>query len=192
MKTPNFPPRPTQLLHLLLSGKISPGDTVIDATAGNGHDTLFLAKAVGETGKVIAIDIQQQAITATHTRLQAAHLTARTTLHLTSHTHIRKLASTSPTPPTAILFNLGFLPGADHTIITHTPDTLTAITSSLEILAPSGILAITCYPGHPGGSEEATAISHLISSRTDLTTAKYHLIGTRSPAPFLLLSYKHP
>ncbi|MGJ8643908.1 MAG: class I SAM-dependent methyltransferase [Luteolibacter sp.] len=189
MKTESYPPRPTHLLHLLLKEKISPGDTVIDATAGNGHDTLFLAEAVEETGRVIAIDIQEQAINSTRTRLEAADLASRATFHQTSHTEISKIAS--GVTPTAILFNLGYLPGGDRSVITHTTDSLTAITASVEILAPKGLLAVMCYPGHSGGDEEAAAVYDFISSRSDLRTARYGLIGTRDPAPFLLLSEKH-
>lgn len=161
---------------------------MIDATAGNGHDTLFLAEAVGETGRVIAIDIQEQAITSTRTRLETAGLASRATFHQASHTEIREIAS--GTTPTAILFNLGYLPGGDRSVITRTADSISAISSSIEILASNGILAVICYPGHSGGDEEASAVSDFISSRSDLRTARYGLIGTRDPAPFLLLSQK--
>lgn len=188
MKIESYPPRPTHLLHLLLKEKISPGDTVIDATAGNGHDTLFLADAVGETGIVIAIDIQQQAIDSARTRLEAASLAGRANFHRASHTQIREIAS--GITPTAILFNLGYLPGGDHSIITRTADSVSAIAASIEILAQGGILAVICYPGHSGGDEEASSVSSFISSQSELLTARYGLIGTHDPAPFLLLSQK--
>lgn len=190
MKVKSFPPHPTDLLHHLLRDRISPSDTVIDATAGNGHDTLFLAQAVGETGRVIAIDIQEQAITSTRSRLNAAGLTARVTLHLRSHTEIREIAS--GITPAAILFNLGYLPGGDRSVTTRSTDSLAAIAASVEMLAPRGILAITCYTGHPSGEDEASAVSDFIASHNDLRTARYGLIGTRNPAPFLLLSEKRP
>ena len=186
----DFPPHTTDLLHQLLRDRISEGDTVIDATAGNGNDTLFLAEAVGETGKVIAIDIQQQAIASTRTALESAGLVDRVSLHLASHTQIREIAS--GTTPTAILFNLGYLPGADRAITTHTADSLSAIATSVEMLPPKGILAITCYTGHHSGEDEATAISDYIIAHEGLRNARYGLIGTRNPAPFLLLSEKRP
>ncbi|MDP4624305.1 MAG: methyltransferase domain-containing protein [Akkermansiaceae bacterium] len=186
----DFPPHPTDLLHHLLRDRISHGDTVIDATAGNGHDTLFLAGAVGETGRVIAIDIQEQAITSTRSRLDAAGLTARATLHHASHTQIREIAS--GTTPTVILFNLGYLPGADRSITTCTADSLSAIATSVKILPPRGILAITCYTGHASGEDESTAVTEFITAHNDLRNARYGLIGTRNPAPFLLLCEKRP
>ncbi|MEP2777394.1 MAG: class I SAM-dependent methyltransferase [Luteolibacter sp.] len=187
---PDFPPHPTELLHLLLREKISPGDTVIDATAGNGHDTIFLAKLVGETGTVIAIDIQEKAIAATRSRLETTGLSSRVSLHCTTHTAIAEIAS--GTTPSAIIFNLGYLPGGDRSITTSTTESLTAITAAADMLGPRGALAITCYPGHPGGKDEASAVAEFIVSRNDLRNARYGLIGTLSSAPFLLLSEKRP
>ena len=52
----------TELTHLLISHIIKEGSRVVDATAGNGHDTFFLSNLVGETGKVFSYDIQEVAI----------------------------------------------------------------------------------------------------------------------------------
>ncbi|MBC7979340.1 MAG: methyltransferase domain-containing protein [Armatimonadetes bacterium] len=183
-----FPPRPTHLLHLLLKQKISPGDLVIDATAGNGHDTVFLAETVGPTGRVIAIDIQQQAIDSTRLRLQQENLLDRTSLFQISHTQIARLAQ--PHTASAILFNLGYLPGTDHRIITSTGDTLIALRAASEILQPGGILAVVCYPGHEGGDVEADATLGFFENLSNHHTARYGMIGTRTPSPFLLFSMK--
>jgi len=183
-----FPPRPTELLHLLLKGEIAAGDFAIDATAGNGHDTVFLAKAVGKTGKVLAIDIQQLAIHSTAARLESEGLRERVTLQQGCHADLTKMAGAQS--PRAIVFNLGYLPGGDHGLITRTDKTLKALAVASEILIPGGVLAVVCYPGHDGGDEEAEAVESFITSFASHQTARYGMLATEKPAPFLLLSRK--
>ncbi len=183
-----FPPRPTELLHLLLKAEITAGDFVVDATAGNGHDTVFLAKAVGETGKVLAIDIQAQAIESTAARLESEGLRDQVNLHHGCHADLAKM--TGAQNPRAIVFNLGYLPGGDHGLITRTDKTLKALSAALEILVPGGVLAVVCYPGHDGGDEEAAAVELFITSLSANRTARYGMLSTEKPAPFLLLSRK--
>ncbi len=183
-----FPPRPTELLHLLLKSKIAAGDFVIDATAGNGHDTVFLAKAVGESGKVLAIDIQEQAIESTATRLESEGLRDRVKLELGCHADLAEMAGGKR--PSAIIFNLGYLPGGDHGLITRTENTLQALSTAWEILISGGVLAVVCYPGHDGGDEEAAAVEDFITSLSAHRTARYGMLSTAKPSPFLLLSRK--
>jgi 16S rRNA C1402 N4-methylase RsmH len=183
-----FPPRPTELLHLLLKSEIAAGDFVIDATAGNGHDTAFLAKVAGETGKVLAIDVQAQAIESTAARLESEGLRDRVKLHHGCHTNLADFAGGKS--PTAIIFNLGYLPGGDHGVITRTENTLQALEAASEILRPAGILAVICYPGHDGGGEEAAAVEDFIASLATHRTARYGMLAAEKPAPFLLLSRK--
>lgn len=183
-----FPPHPTELLHLLLQDEIAAGDFAIDATAGNGHDSVFLAKAVGETGKVLAIDIQPQAIESTADRLKSEGLRDRVTLHLGSHADLALLAGGES--PSVILFNLGYLPGGDHGVITRTECTLKALAAAAEILRPGGALAVICYTGHDGGGEEAAAAEGFITSLPGHRTARYGMIATEKSVPFLILSRK--
>lgn len=183
-----FPPRPTELLHSLLGECVAPGDLAIDATAGNGHDTVFLARTVGKAGRVIAIDIQEEAISATRARLEEAGLLGNVTLRLGSHADLAEIVGGDA--PSVIVFNLGYLPGGDHTLITKTGDTLAALRAAISILRPGGALAVICYPGHPGGDEEALAVEGFISSLPGLRTARYGRAGTEKPSPFLLVSRK--
>lgn len=183
-----LPLLPTELLHTLFRQHISPGDLVIDATAGNGYDTLFLAEAVGRSGKVIAIDIQEQAISATRKRLEDAGMSERITLHLGTHADLRDLVASGST--SAIIFNLGYLPGGDRSVITRAEETLPALDCAVEALRLGGVLAVICYPGHPGGDTEAIAVENFISSHPGLRTARYGLIANGKPAPFLLISCK--
>lgn len=181
-----FPPHPTDLLHTILRGEISNGDLVIDATAGNGHDTVFLARAVGPKGKVIAIDIQAQAILSTREKLEAEGLVHRVFLHQSSHTSIADLASNSSVK--AIVFNLGYLPGADRSIATNTGDTLEALALAVTLLIPGGILAAICYPGHSEGKREAASVESFFETLPNHRVARYSLVATRGPAPFLLIA----
>jgi tRNA A58 N-methylase Trm61 len=183
-----FPPRPTELLHLLLKNEIAAGDFAIDATAGNGHDTVFLAKAVGETGRVLAIDVQAEAIASTAAQLEKEGLRDRVALHRGCHTDLARIAGGER--PQAVVFNLGYLPGGDHGIITQTGDTLGALAAAAEILKPGGVIAIVCYPGHDGGDEEAAAVTGFIASLAAHRTARYGMVATEKPAPLLFLSRK--
>ena len=183
-----FPPRPIELLHILLGEVIRPGDTVIDATAGNGYDTVFLAKAVGPDGRVIAIDIQKEAIRSTADRLRNQELHDRVELHQISHVALRKIASDESV--SAIVFNLGYLPGADHAVITESETTLEALTISISLLKVGGAVAVICYPGHVGGDSEATAVEAFFTKLVNFKTAKYAMVPTKKDSPFLLVASK--
>ena len=181
-----FPPHPTELLHTILRGEIDEGDLAIDATAGNGHDTLFLAKVVGSTGKVIAFDIQAAAIEATRNRLDSEGVLDRVSLLQKSHIELSKHAA--PGTVKVIVFNLGYLPGADRNLATTTRESLKALAAGSELLKPGGILAVVCYPGHPEGAEESEAVEAFFHSLPNHRVARYSLVATRSAAPFLLLA----
>ncbi|MDR2513049.1 MAG: methyltransferase domain-containing protein [Puniceicoccales bacterium] len=149
----------TQTAHTTARTILHEGDLAIDATAGNGHDTTFLANAVGQTGHVYAFDIQPAALAATRQRLENSNLAARTTLVLASH---EQMPSHLPPPwkgnIATIFFNLGYLPGSDRLLITTASTTLPALTAATTLLKIGGLLSILVYPHHPGGKEEATAV----------------------------------
>lgn len=176
--------RPTQLCHDFLARHVRPGDAVVDATAGNGHDTVFLARLAGETGKVYAFDIQPQAIAATRARLAAEGLENRVVLLQASHATLAAYVSSA----TAVVFNLGYLPSADHAVITTPAETLAALDAAAGVLDGGGLLLTVCYPGHEGGGDEAAAVEGWFSrkAQTGWRVARYGMIGTRRPAPFLL------
>lgn len=135
----------------ILRKAVRGGDTVVDATMGNGHDTLFLCSLVGETGKVYAFDIQQEAVDAAAKRLREAGVENRAELFRLGHEHI---AEKVPGPVQAVVFNLGWLPGGDHSVTTRTETTMTAAGQALELLAPGGVLVMCVYPGHAEGARE--------------------------------------
>ncbi len=137
----------------ILRGVIQEGDCVIDATVGGGYDTLFLAHCVGESGSVIGFDIQEQALTLTSEALTAAGVDARVTLHHSSHEHIAEHIPAG-LAPRVVMFNLGYLPGGDHAVVTQPDSTLRAVKAALELIRIGGIVSIMTYPAHEGGEAE--------------------------------------
>jgi tRNA A58 N-methylase Trm61 len=166
------------------------GDLAIDATAGNGHDTAFLAQCVGTSGRVIAFDIQAEAIRMAHTHVAGCGFADRVEFHQESHTRIG--AHASPGTVAAVMFNLGYLPGGDHAIATDVSETLHAINQAVEVLKPGGLISIVCYPGHEAGINEAAAVEDKLASLTQegWRVAAYKMHGTLRPAPILLLACK--
>ena len=134
---------------------LRPGDLAVDATMGNGHDTERLAELVGPEGRVIAFDIQAQAVESTRARLEAAGLLDRVTLVQDSHAN---MAAHVSQPPRLIAFNLGFLPGGDKQVTTLLDSTLTAVRAAMALLQPGGMLLVCCYPGHAEGQRELDAL----------------------------------
>lgn len=148
-----------QQVHAALAGVVREGDAVIDATVGNGHDALFLAERVGESGTVYGFDIQQQALDAAYARLQQEGLERRASLYHAGHEVMAMVL-----PPTlagrirAVVFNLGYLPGGDKARTTGVHTTLAALEQARELLMPGGAISVLAYTGHPGGREEAEAV----------------------------------
>ena len=131
------------------------GDTVVDATMGNGKDTLFLCGLVGESGHVYAFDVQAEAVARTRERVAEAGYASRTTLLLAGH---ETMAEHVAGPVQAVMFNLGWLPGAEHIVTTRTDTTLAAVQAATALIAPGGIVTVCIYPGHEEGQRELAAL----------------------------------
>ncbi|WP_153722958.1 class I SAM-dependent methyltransferase [Sporosarcina cascadiensis] len=172
----------------LISERVQSGETVVDATAGNGNDTLFLAELVGENGRVIAFDIQQKALDATKQHL--GELAGRTRLILDSHANVREYVDGEIG---GAMFNLGYLPySEDESIITTPSSTIAALDALLGLLKKSGIITITVYDGHDGGSEERDALLAYIRTlhQGDVHAIRYELLNQRRNPPFLIAMEK--
>ena len=154
----------------VLSRVLSEGDSAVDATMGNGHDTEALCRLVGPSGRVYAFDIQPQAVEKTRLRLLETGLADRATLFCLGHEH---LAEAIPGPVRAVMFNLGWLPGGDHGITTLLPTTLSAVEQALSLLLPGGVLVLCAYPGHPEGAREKES---LISFFSSLPPQRYNVL----------------
>ncbi len=146
---------------LLQSDRLRQGDIVLDATAGNGHDTLFLARHVGPSGHTYGMDVQEAAVQETRKRLLEAGVSEENfTLAQAGHETMRQIIQDDHQGKLAgVMFNLGYLPGSDKTVITRTETTLAAVTEALAMLRPGGLLTIAIYPGHSGGADELAALS---------------------------------
>ena len=129
----------TELVHSIINGRIGAGAFCIDATAGRGRDTAYLCELVGPCGRVIAFDIQQEAVDSTNALLAARGLRAE--VHLDSHSNIANYAE--PETVDCIVFNLGWLPGGDHRIFTHADTSFAAISAGLELLKKGGLMCVT-------------------------------------------------
>ena len=143
--------------HAMITDVATEGAVVVDATLGNGYDTLFLAKCVGREGVVVGFDVQQLAIDATRKRLLDGSVeSSRFHLYLDSHDQMSKRVTQGSAA--AIMFNLGYLPGADKSLITESETTLKALAQAVTCLRSGGVLSVMCYPGHEGGDTEAQKV----------------------------------
>jgi tRNA A58 N-methylase Trm61 len=186
----DFPPRPTRLAQQMLGGWLCEGDVAIDATAGNGHDAQFLAGCVGATGRVLAFDVQEAAMRSTSDRLREAGLDERLEFHLASHARMAEFAEAGSVA--AVMFNLGYLPGEDHALATEAAETMRALDAAAVVLKSGAVLSVVCYPGHPQGVEEAASVEGWMNGRAadGWRVAKYSMVGTKAPAPFLMIARK--
>ena len=144
-----------QLCHDFLQMRLMPGGLYLDATCGNGHDTLFLCRLAGDTGRVLGLDIQPQAVANTNKRLQDAGFGAvgRAVLH--DHADLGALVQ--PGTADCVLFNFGWLPGAEHAVHSTAEGSLPALRSALTALKPGGVLAAVLYSGKIIGDGEKQA-----------------------------------
>jgi tRNA1(Val) A37 N6-methylase TrmN6 len=149
----------TQQAHSWLQNYLRNGDIVIDATAGNGFDTLFLAQHIGSEGLVYSFDIQKEALNNTQQRLIDAGLINRIQLIHANHANLNQYISANHYQKIrAMMFNLGYLPKGNKQIITLTNSTITALNHSLEWLAHKSYLTLIAYPAHENGNLETEAV----------------------------------
>jgi predicted methyltransferase len=164
---PVSPIRVTAQAQALALATLRLGDIALDGTAGKGRDTAWLATAVGPTGHVHAFDIQAEALAATRTLLAGAGLTERVTLHHRSHAEIAAALPAGHQGKVGVaIFNLGYLPGGSHGIITQPDSTALALRAAHAVLRPGGRLICVAYTGHPGGEEESAAVLAFASERS--------------------------
>jgi predicted methyltransferase len=180
---------PVALSHLVMRHFVRPGDTAVDATCGNGQDTLLLAGLVGSNGTVWAFDIQREAIRATAERLDSCGMSEQVRLIHAGH---ETLAEQVPAPVAAVVFNLGYCPGGDRSIITRPETTVSALEQARKLLAPGGILAITVYPGHNGGENEARVIGEWAAKLSQKAFHSWRMgqVNAETNAPSFILIQK--
>ena len=148
------------LAHKFVSEHVKPGDFCIDATAGKGRDTAFLCDLVKETGKVLAFDIQPDAIRQTQALISEKGYDQMATAILDSHSNMEQYAE--PETVDCIMFNFGWLPGGDHDTFSTSKTSLIALEKALELLKPGGVMSLCLYYGKENGTEERDAILDLV------------------------------
>ena len=176
--------RPLEMAHDFLAQVITQKDIVVDATMGNGHDTFFLAKLAKQ---VYAFDIQKQALEKTSQRLQEAGLTNAELIlqgHETVDQFVREVK--------AAIFNLGYLPSADKSIITQPQTTIEALDKLCQMLVKGGRIAIMIYYGHEGGDIERDAVMDFVSQlpQQEYTATIYRTLNQINNPPFLVMIEK--
>lgn len=164
------------------------GDVVIDATAGNGHDSLFLAQQVLPGGNVSIFDVQSEAIESTRRRLEQSGYKDGVLYLKQSHAELSThIPASYHGQVKAIFFNFGYLPGGDKKITTRGDTSLLALEQSASLLQSGGWLSLLLYPGHEEGRLEAEAVEAwcIMQRETDLFSFEKHLASTEIPtAPF--------
>lgn len=173
-------------------------DTVIDATCGNGYDTAVLSEAVGERGMVLAFDIQQKAIDNTRELMDRDGRKNVVLLNESFENMGEVIGNFTGKRPSAVVFNLGFLPYSDREVTTTTRATMKGVAEALELVRPGGIVTVTMYPGHDEGRRERQA---LLEAARKLPADKYHVIHSvmlnggrksrKSPPEILFITKKY-
>lgn len=185
-------PALTRIAQQRLSECLQAGDLAVDATVGNGHDTLFLAERVGPHGHVWGFDVQAQALAGARAQLQARHLAERVSLLHAGHEHMgEQLPPRAHGQLAAVMFNLGYLPGGDKQLTTRPATTLRALAAGAANLRPDGLLSVIVYRGHAGGQAEADAVDAWLRERP---ATDWCVETIESPGPVLYLAHKtgHP
>lgn len=174
--------------HQLLKNTIKEGDVVVDATCGNGNDSLFLASLVGGDGHVYAFDIQEQAITTTTTLLKEHRHTNVSTIK-DSHSNVKQyLEADNVKEIGGAIFNLGYLPRSDKQIITKSSSTLPAMKQLLDYLQKGRLLILVVYHGHEGGNVEKEDILSFANQldQKQFGVLQYQFINQKNNPPFVI------
>ena len=179
----------TQWCARFITEQLQPGYICIDATMGNGNDTILLSSLCKETGHVYAFDIQEQALAHTRQRLLDADAPQNYTLLLESHTNMDHYVQ--PESVSCIVFNLGYLPGGDHTKATQASSSIEALTRSLSLLKKGGLISLCIYSGGDSGFEERDAVlswlKNLDSHKYLVIRSDYYNRPNNPPIPVLII-----
>ncbi len=172
--------------HFILE-HLAEGDVAVDFTMGNGNDTLFLSKAVGENGKVYAFDIQEDALASTREHLRENSAPENYTLICASHHRVEEFVSE---PIKAGVFNLGYLPRSGRKAVTTLCETtMPAVEAALRLLAPDGVLIVAIYPGHEEGAKEGDMLREYFKtlSRFRICASEFHILNSPTSPYFYLI-----
>lgn len=161
--------------HHILTSRLKPGMTVVDATVGNGNDSVFIKTLIGQSGLLKGFDLDHRAIDVTLKRLAEMGLNEGVTLYVDSHDRMKTYITD---PIDAVVFNLGYLPGLSKDYITQTDSTMDALNQALKLLKIGGFIVMVVYAGHPEGAEESR---HLMPFISELDQKQYQVFQLLYP-----------
>ena len=176
--------------HFILE-HLGEGEVAVDFTMGNGNDTLFLSKTVGESGRVYAFDIQEDALTSTRAHLEANGAPENYTLICASHHRVGEFVKE---PIKAGMFNLGYLPRSGRkTLYTMRETTMPAVEAAIDLLAPDGVLIVAIYPGHEEGALEGEMLREYFAglSKYRICASEFRILNSPT-SPYFFLVEKSP
>ncbi|MBP1763732.1 MAG: putative rRNA methylase [Firmicutes bacterium] len=178
-----------KMAHQMLAAPLSRAQCVVDATAGNGHDTLFLAQNTLAATTVFSFDIQQAALDKTKQKIAAHGFTSKVCCILDSHVEI---ISHLTREIDVAMFNLGYLPGGSKTITTQAKTTVSALQKLLPRLSLGGMVSVVAYPGYPSGEEESMALHHFLQSlsQQEYVASSYAMLNQVNQPPVLYMIEK--
>jgi tRNA1(Val) A37 N6-methylase TrmN6 len=170
------------------------GDIAIDATCGNGHDTLFVAERIltENAGILYTLDIQNQALKSAKALLSEHLLKFQLErVHFLNMSHETFPENITSSSVKLIVYNLGYLPGGDKSITTLGETTIKSIQKSMDLVSTKGAISITCYPGHPAGKIEEEQILEFAASLDYKTwNCCHHRFINREKSASLLILQK--
>lgn len=165
---------------------LKPGDRAIDATCGNGHDTLFLAQ-LGCLDRIYSLDIQEEALMNARQRVEAEAPDQIDTVTFLHQSHEKLPQDTIK----LIVYNLGFLPGGNKEVTTRLNSSLASVEQAVTLLSSGGVISITCYSGHPEGAKEEEALRERCKQLTPTSWSyTHHFWSNRNAAPSLITLQK--
>ncbi|MBQ9071193.1 MAG: methyltransferase domain-containing protein [Clostridia bacterium] len=176
--------------HFILE-HLSRGEVAVDFTMGNGNDTLFLSKTVGEEGRVYAFDIQEEALKSTESHLKENGAPENYTLICASHHRVKEFVKE---PIKAGMFNLGYLPRSGKKAVTTLRETtMPAVEAAIDLLLPDGVLIVAIYPGHEEGALEGEMLREYFStlSRFKICASEFRILNSPT-SPYFFLIEKSP
>lgn len=184
-------PRMVDLARAMVANVLSPGDHVVDATVGNGRDTLWLAQQVGPSGRVLGLDLQREALQRTQERLVASGIEDRVLLVRCGHERLDAILPEHGlmARPKVVMFNLGYLPGGDPSVVTRAETSLAAVRYALRRVVSGGLITVILYPGHREGHLESELILAWANELNENLASMIRcevVSKTRSPAPWFL------
>ena len=175
--------------HFILQ-HLGEGEVAVDFTMGNGNDTLFLSKTVGDAGRVYAFDIQEEALTSTRAHLEANGAPENYTLICASHHRVREFVKE---PIKAGMFNLGYLPRSGKKgVTTMRETTMPAVEAAIDMLLPDGVLIIALYPGHEEGELEGKMLCEYFAKldRRKICVSQIKILNSPTSPYFMVVETK--